>query len=53
MPKESLWYQYYVANFSLCDVDSPMAKKFCIRFRIPFPKCLELVKQIKADDRFD
>ncbi len=28
-------------------------KRFCIRFRIPFPKYLKLVKQIKADDRFD
>jgi hypothetical protein len=53
MPNESSWYQYYVANFLLYDIDSPMAKKFCLRFRIPFPSYLELVAQIKEDDRFD
>jgi hypothetical protein len=35
------------------EVDSPMAKKFGLRFWIPFPSYLELVEQIKADDRFD
>jgi hypothetical protein len=53
MPKESLWYRYYVAIFLMYDVDSPMAKKICLRFWIPFPSYLELVEQIKADDRFD
>jgi hypothetical protein len=53
MPEESLRYQYYVANFLMYGVESQMAKKFCLRFRIPFPSYLELVKQIKADDRFD
>jgi hypothetical protein len=53
MPKESSWYQYYVANFLMYDVDSPMEKKFCLRFRIPFPSYLELVEQVKADGRFN
>jgi hypothetical protein len=52
MPKELSWYQYYVVNFLLYNVDSPMAKKFCNRFRIPFPSIFELVELIKADDRF-
>jgi hypothetical protein len=30
-----------------------MVKRFCIRFRIPFPKYLKLVEQIKADNRFN
>jgi hypothetical protein len=37
----------------LYDIDSPMAKKFCLRFWIPFPSYLELVEQIKTDDRLD
>ncbi len=53
MPKESSWYQYYIAIFLLYDVNSPMAKKFHLRFRIPFQSYLELFEQIKADDRFE
>ncbi len=53
MPKESSWYRYYVAIFLLYDIDSPMAKKFCLRFQIPFPSYLELVELIEADDRFE
>ncbi len=34
-------------------VDSPRAKKFCSRFRLPFPSYLELVELIKAYDRFE
>jgi hypothetical protein len=52
-PKELSWYQYHVVNFLVYDNDSPMAKKFCNRFRIPFPSFLELVELIKADDRFE
>jgi hypothetical protein len=40
-------------HFLLYDVDSPMAKKFCLRFQIPFPSYLELVELIKADDRLE
>ncbi len=52
-PKESSWYQYYIVNFLLYNVNSPTAKKFCNIFQLPFPSYLELIKLIKADDRFE
>jgi hypothetical protein len=47
MPKESSWYRYYVANFLLYDVDSPMAKSFVQDSGFLSPNILSLSNKLK------
>ena len=40
LPEDSLWYKAYVSNFLMMEPELSMAKKFCERFRLPYPKFL-------------
>ncbi len=52
-PEESGWYRAYVRNFLLEDPDSFMAKKFWLRFCLPYPSYKDLLHQITSDNRFE
>ena len=51
-PEESGWYRAYVNNFLLDEADSFMAKNFRNRFHMPYPSYMELLDQMKSDNRF-
>ncbi len=41
-PKECQWYKMYVSNFLMMEASS-MRLKFCVRFQLPYPNCLDLL----------
>jgi hypothetical protein len=52
-PLESGWYHVYIDNYLLREANSFMAKKFCNQFCLLYPSFLDLLGQVKSDDRFD
>ena len=48
-PKDTLWYRLYVLNGNYND---RMAKKFRLRFRMPFESFISLYNEIKGHDLF-
>jgi hypothetical protein len=51
-PQESSWYVMYVSNI-LISSDARMMEKFRMRFRLPYPSYLELVKAVRSHPIFD
>ena len=51
-PQESPWYVMYVSNILIED-GSRMMDKFRVRFRLPYPNDLKLVKAVRSHRIFD